>query len=80
MPDNIDQVFSPISLSLEQQFSLQSFRSQVSSMNHAQAQDFCVSLYEQMMLREEMYKSFLKKEWLIELPTLPTLPELGNNA
>jgi outer membrane lipopolysaccharide assembly protein LptE/RlpB len=55
-----------IGLSLEQQFSLRSFETQVERMSLEQAQDFLVKLYEQMMLRETMYKHFLKHEWGIE--------------
>jgi hypothetical protein len=50
-------------LSLEQQFSLRSFETQVDKMSHEQAQQFLVKLYEQMMMRETMYKHFLKHEW-----------------
>jgi hypothetical protein len=32
-------------------------------MSREQAQDFLVKLYEQMMMRETMYKEFLKHEW-----------------
>jgi hypothetical protein len=53
----------PIELSLEQQFSIRSFESQVQKMSREQAQDFLVKLYEQMMMRETMYKEFLKHEW-----------------
>ncbi|HEY9905111.1 MAG TPA: NblA/ycf18 family protein [Candidatus Sericytochromatia bacterium] len=53
----------PIELSLEQQFSIRSFQTQVEKMSREQAQDFLVKLYEQMMLRETMYKEFLKHEW-----------------
>jgi hypothetical protein len=55
-----------IELSLEQQFSLRSFETQVEKMSHEQAQHFLVKLYEQMMLRETMYKHFLKHEWGID--------------
>lgn len=55
-----------IKLTLEQQFNLRSFETQVQRMSHEQAQDFLVKLYEQMMLRETMYKHFLKHEWGIE--------------
>jgi hypothetical protein len=55
-----------IALSLEQKFSLRSFETQVDRMSHEQAQDFLVKLYEQMMLRETMYKHFLKHEWGLE--------------
>ncbi len=53
----------PINLSLEQQFSIRSFQTQVQQMSREQAQDFLVKLYEQMMMRENMYKEFLKHEW-----------------
>lgn len=53
----------PIELSLEQQFNLRSFQDQVANMSHEQAQHFLVKLYEQMMLRETMYKHFLKHQW-----------------
>jgi hypothetical protein len=53
----------PIELSLEQQFSIRSFQTQVEKMSREQAQDFLIKLYEQMMMRENMYKEFLKHEW-----------------
>ncbi|WAL60144.1 NblA/ycf18 family protein [Thermocoleostomius sinensis] len=56
----------PIELSLEQQFSLRSFQDQVANMSREQAQQFLIKLYEQMMLRETMYKHFLKHQWGIE--------------
>ncbi|MBD2092242.1 NblA/ycf18 family protein [Microcoleus sp. FACHB-1515] len=56
----------PVELTLEQQFSLRSFETQVERMSHEQAQQFLVKLYEQMMLRETMYKHFLKHQWGIE--------------
>lgn len=56
----------PIELSLEQQFSLRSFESQVQQMSREQAQEFLVKLYEQMIVRENMYKEFLKHQWGLE--------------
>ena len=53
----------PIELSLEQQFSIRSFQSQVEQMSQEQAQDFLIKLYEQMIVRENMYKAFLKHQW-----------------
>jgi hypothetical protein len=53
----------PIELSLEQQFNIRSFQSQVEQMSQEQAQDFLIKLYEQMMVRENMYKAFLKHQW-----------------
>lgn len=52
-----------LQLSLEQQFNLRSFETQVQKMSREQAQDFLVKLYEQMIRRETMYRHFLKQEW-----------------
>jgi hypothetical protein len=57
-----------IELTLEQQFSLQSFKTQAERMSREQAQQFLIQLYEQMMLREAMYKHFLKHQWEIGAP------------
>lgn len=54
------------SLSLEQQFNLSSFRMQVNQMSREQAQEFLVNLYEQMLVRENMYQHFLKYKWGLE--------------
>lgn len=53
----------PVELSLEQEFNLRSFADQVQYMSHEQAQDFLVNLYRQMMVKETMYKEFIKHEW-----------------
>lgn len=53
-------------LSLEQQFSICSFKTQVEKMSHEQAQNFLVQLYEQMMVREATYKHLLKHQWGLE--------------
>lgn len=53
----------PIELSLEQQFSICSFATQVQQMSHEQAQDFLVKLYKQMMVREATYQELLKQQW-----------------
>lgn len=50
-------------LSMEQQFNVRSFENQVQKMSREQAQDFLVKLYEQMIMRENMYKEFIKHEW-----------------
>lgn len=52
-----------VELSLEQQFHLRSFESQVQSLNREEAQDFLVKLYQQMLVRESLYKKFIKHEW-----------------
>lgn len=56
----------PIELSLEQQFSIRSFETQVQQMSHEQAQDFLVKLYQQMIMREATYKELLKHQWGLE--------------
>lgn len=56
----------PVELSLEQQFSIRSFESQVQQMSREQAQEFLVKLYEQMLMRETMYRYFLKQQWGLE--------------
>jgi hypothetical protein len=53
----------PIELSLEQKFSIRSFSDQVQNMSREQAQEFLIMLYEQMIVKENIYKSFLKHEW-----------------
>jgi Phycobilisome degradation protein nblA len=57
---------NPIELSLEQQFSIRSFETQVEHMNLEQAQLFLVQLYKQMMMREATYKQLLKQQWGLE--------------
>lgn len=56
----------PIELSIEQQFSIRSFETQVQRMSHEQAQDFLVKLYQQMVMREATYKQLLKHQWGLE--------------
>ncbi len=53
----------PFELSLEQKFNLRSFETQVERMSREQAQEFLVKLYEQMLVRETMYREFIKHEW-----------------
>jgi hypothetical protein len=56
----------PLKLSLEQQFNIRSFETQVQQMSLEQAQDFLVKLYEQMVTREATYKNLLKHQWGLE--------------
>ena len=61
-----------VELSLEQKFSIRSFETQVEKMSHEQAQDFLIKLYEQMIMRETMYRHFLKHQWGLEAgPQMP---------
>lgn len=56
----------PVKLSLEQQFNIRSFETQVQKMSHEQAQEFLVKLYQQMVMREATYKELLKHQWGME--------------
>lgn len=53
-------------MSLEQKFNLRSFETQVEQMSREQAQEFLVKLYEQMIVRENMYREFIKHQWGLE--------------
>jgi Phycobilisome degradation protein nblA len=53
-------------LSLEQQFSVRSFQSQIQDMSREQAQEFLVQLYSQLLWQESTYKNLLKHQWGIE--------------
>ncbi len=60
---------SSIQLSLEQQFSIRSFATQVDQMSQEQAKDFLIKLYEQMVVREATYKELLKHQWGLDSGT-----------
>ncbi len=59
----------PMELSLEQQFSIRSFQTQVQGMSREQAQDFLMKLYEQMVVREATYQQLLKHQWGLDSGT-----------
>ncbi|WP_414564111.1 MULTISPECIES: NblA/ycf18 family protein [unclassified Anabaena] len=61
----------PMSLSLEQEFSLRTFSDQVQQMSREQAQEFLLMLYKQMMIQETTYQELLKHQW--ELDSDPIL-------
>jgi hypothetical protein len=52
----------PVQLSLEQQFNLKSFETQVDKMSLEQAKQFLKELNRQMMVRETMYRQMLRHE------------------
>lgn len=56
----------PVELSLEQKFNLRSFESQVRQMSHDQAKEFLLKLYEQMLVKETLYRHLLKGAMGIE--------------
>jgi hypothetical protein len=58
----------PAQLTLEQQFNLRSFESQVEKMSREQAQHFLKGLYAQMLIREATYKQLIRHEWGIGQP------------
>ena len=53
-------------LSMEQKFNIRSFETQVERMSHEQAQECLVKLYKHMIVRENMYKDFIKHQWGLE--------------
>ena len=55
-------------LSLEQKFNIRSFETQVRAMSHEQAQDFLVKLYEQMIMKDNMYQDFIRHQWGLDAP------------
>ena len=57
---------NPIELSLEQKFNIRSFETQVKSMSREQAQEFLIKLYEQMIVKDNMYQDFIRHQWGID--------------
>lgn len=55
-----------IKLSLEQEFSIQSFKTQVERMSPEQAKSFLIQLHTHFIIREATYKQLLKHKWGIE--------------
>lgn len=50
-------------ITLDQELKLREFQLEVEKMSREQAQDFLMKVYRQMIVRENIYKEFLKKEW-----------------
>ena len=57
-----------MNLSLEQKFNVRSFETQVKNMSQEQAQDFLIKLYEQMLLKDNMYQDFIRHQWGLDSP------------
>lgn len=53
----------PNQLSLEQEFNVRAFADQVQQMSREQSQEFLLMLYEQMIVKETIYKELLKSQW-----------------
>lgn len=58
----------PIELSMEQQFNLAAFETQVKGWNEEETKSALVYLYQQMMLKDNAYKQMLAEKWGIEPP------------
>ena len=54
---------NPIELSMEQKFSIVSFKTQVEQMTLEQAKDMLIQLYEHQIYREVTYKHLLAHNW-----------------
>ncbi len=53
----------PNQLSLEQEFNVRAFADQVQQMSRQESQEFLLMLYEQMIIKETIYKELLKSQW-----------------
>jgi Phycobilisome degradation protein nblA len=53
-------------LTLEQEFSLRRFATQVERMSREQAQAFLIEQQRHMLVRETMYQELLKQEWKLD--------------
>lgn len=58
----------PVKLSLEQEFNLNKFASQVKHLSPQQAKELLVELNRQMMVKDNLYRDILKKAWSIDSP------------
>lgn len=56
----------PISLSLEQQFSIRSFEEQVKDASREQAQQLAIETYRMMLIQKAYYLEELAKAWGIK--------------
>ncbi len=51
-----------MNLSLEQEFQKRVFAERVQELSKEQAQELAIELYKQIMLKENLYKDFIKNE------------------
>lgn len=70
------QIPQPIQLSLEQKFNIRSFETQVRKMSRQQAQEFLITLYQHMIVKDAMYKECLKQHWGID--EMGIVPQIGD--
>jgi hypothetical protein len=54
---------NPVQLTMEQQFSIVSFKTQVEKMSLEQAKTMLIELYEHQLYKEATYKHLLKHDW-----------------
>lgn len=57
-------------LTIEQEFAIQSFNSQVNCMSREQAIDFLKELYRSYIIQKALYNSLLKEAWNIGAPIM----------
>ena len=57
-----------ISLTIEQQFTIELLKARVQEMSHSEVQGSLIKLYQEMMRRENLYKHVLKAQWGINSP------------
>ena len=50
-------------LSLSEEFQLKKFSDLVQRMSREQAREFLIELHWQMMMKDKMYRHFIKQEW-----------------
>lgn len=52
-----------LKLTMEQQFAIRSFESQVQNLSREQAQSLLIELYRQMVAKDALYQHMLRKQW-----------------
>ena len=60
---NVSEQKNSQGLTLEQQFSIRSFATQVKKMSDAETKQLLIKLYEEITLREAAYQHLLKHQW-----------------
>jgi hypothetical protein len=61
-------------LTLEQKFNLQAFKRDVEKLNEEEAKTLLAELYETMLVKEALYKGFIRYNWGLE-PSTVIIPD-----
>ncbi|MGC9506166.1 NblA/ycf18 family protein [Baaleninema sp.] len=56
----------PIEFSLEQEFNIRKFAGEVKQLSRSEAQERLVELHRQMMLKDNLYRSLIARQWGID--------------